>query len=183
MFLFAHSDFFILWFFWETLLKHHLNHMGPCIPTCSQHSQATEWVWLRLNYQSSPNLFGDLGWGDGYMLLAGQIIVFPRTDLWTPGVRHLSAEIPIWEGISLRPSAAILFTTWRKTVRKEAKLGPAELRGWQSSGALTALFEFLDLLCLEPDLHLTFAHSWTSKAPVYISEPELLSDGCVSSGD
>lgn len=148
-----------------------------------QGSQATEWMWLRLNYRSSPYLFGDLGWGDGYVLLAGQIVVFPRTDLWALGVRHLSARIPVWEGISWRPSAAISFTTWRKTVRREAKLGPAELRGWRSSGALTALFAFLDLLCLEPDLHLTFPRSWTNKAPVYISETELLSDGCISSGD
>ena len=183
MFLFAHSDFFILWFFWETSQTPSEPHGTVHPHLFPQHSQATEWVWLTLNYQSSQNLFGDLGWGDGYMLLAGQIIVFPRTDLWTVGVRHLSAGIPIWEGISLRLSAAILFTTWRKTVRKEAKLGSAELRDWQSSGALTGLFEFLDLLCLEPDLHLNLSCSWTSKAPVYISEPELLSDSCISSGD
>lgn len=93
-----------------------------------QRSLATEWMWLRLNSQSGPYLFGDLGWGDGYMLLGGQIVVFPRTGLWALGVRHLPAVTPVWEGIGWRPSATSLFTTWRKTVRQEAELGPAGLR-------------------------------------------------------
>ena len=122
--------------------------------------------------------------GDGYMFLAGPIIIFPKTDLWTLGVRLLlSAGIPSWEYINLRLPAAILFTAWRNTMRKEAKLGPAEPRDWQSNGPLTALFEFLNQPWLESDLYLDFPSSRTNKASIYISESELLSDACIWSGD